>query len=147
MMVAAPSLSEVSRPRCKKTSVNRLVISAVLLVPFSVSAKGLPCSIQPGKDTPPSALPGLAKVSQADAQKAALARIRARSAQVVDGELEVEHGCLIYSFDIRIPGKSGLEEVAVDAGTRKILLHKHESPKQETAEQAKDKASSKNLSH
>ena len=123
--------------------MNRLVIPALLLVSFSVSAKGLPCSIHPAKNTPTSALPGLAKISRADAQQAALARIKARSAQVADGELEVEHGCLIYSFDIRISGKSGIEEIAVDAGTGKILSHKHESPKQEAAEQAKDKASAK----
>jgi hypothetical protein len=126
--------------------MHQLVILALLLVSFSASAKGLPCSIHPAKNTPASALPGLAKVSQADAEKAALASIKARSARVTDGELEVEHGCLIYSFDIRISGKTGIDEIAVDAGTGKILSHKHESPKQEAAEQASDKASSKKTS-
>ena len=49
--------------------------------------------------------------------------------------------CLL--FDIRVSGKKGVEEVRVDAGTGKILSHKHETQKQEAAEQAKDKASSK----
>ena len=123
--------------------MNRIVISALLLVSFSVSAAGLPCSIRPAKDTPDSALPGLAKISQADAEKAALARIKAPSKQVANGGLEIEHGCLVYSFDIRISGKPGIEEIMVDAGTGKILSHKHETPEQEAAEKAKDNASSK----
>ena len=123
--------------------MNRLVISAPLLVSFSVSAAGLPCSIRPAKDTPDSALPNLAKVSQADAQKAALARIKAPSKQVANGGLEIKQGCFVYSFDIRISGKSGIEEILVYAGTGKILSHTHETPEQEAAEQAKDKASAK----
>jgi Peptidase propeptide and YPEB domain len=116
------------------------VISMLLLVPLSVSAAGLKCSIHPAKGTPTSALPGIAKVSQADAQKTALAKIKAPPTAVTEGELEVEQGCLVYSFYIRIPGKPGIEEIMVDAGTGKILSHKHESTKQEAAEKAKDKA-------
>lgn len=119
-----------------------VIILVFLLMPLSVSAAGIKCSIHPAKDKPASALPGLAKVSQADAQKAAFARIKAPSTAVAEGELEVEQGCLVYSFDIRIPGKPGIEEIMVDAGTGKILSHKHESTKQEAAEKAKDKASS-----
>ncbi len=127
----------------KGTLVNRLAILSLLLVPFSVSAAELPCSIRPAKDTAELALPGLAKVSQAAAQKAALSSIKAQSTEVVDGELEIEQGCLVYSFDIRISDKSGIEEIMVDAGTGKILSHKHESTRQEAAEKAKDKASSR----
>lgn len=123
--------------------MKRLIIWPLLLLPFSVSAVGFECSIHPAKDTPTKALPGLAKVSQVEAQKTALSRIKAPSTAVAEGELEVEQGCLVYSFDIRIPGKPGIEEIMVDAGTGKILSHKHESTKQEAAEKAKDKASSK----
>ena len=123
--------------------MNRLVLALLLLVSFSVSAKQLPCSIHLAKDTPASALPGLATISQADAQKTALARVNASPNQVTDAELEIEKGCLVYSFDIRTTGKTGIEELLVDAGTGRILSHKHESPKQEAAEQAKDKASFK----
>jgi hypothetical protein len=122
--------------------INRLALLALLLVPFSVSAAELPCSIRPAKGTTDPALPGLAKVSHA-ARKAALARIKAPSTNVVDGELEIEQGCLVYSFDIRISDKPGIEEIMVDAGTGKILSHKHESPRQEAVEKAKDKASSR----
>jgi hypothetical protein len=123
--------------------MNRLAILALLLVSFSVSAAELPCSIHPAKGTTDSALPDLAQVSQATAQKAALASIKTSSAEVVDGELEIEQGCLFYSFDIRLSNKPGIEEIMVDAGTGKILSHKHESPKQEEAEKANEKASSK----
>lgn len=125
--------------------MNRIALVLLLLASFPVSAKQLSCSIHPSKDTQPQALSGLARISRADAQKTALARINAPSKQVVDGELEIEQGCLVYSFDIRISGKTGVEEIRVDAGTGGILSHKHESPKQEAAEQAKDKASSRSV--
>ena len=75
-----------------------------------------------------------------EAQKAALAKIKASSTKIESSELEVERGCLVYSFDIAVSGKPGIEEIMVDAGTGKVLSHKHESAKQEAAEQAKDRA-------
>jgi hypothetical protein len=54
-------------------------------------------------------------VTQAEAQKAALVKIRASSTKIESAELEVELGCLVYSFDIAIPGKPGIEEIIVDA--------------------------------
>src|SRR5207302_7500415 len=122
--------------------MHRLITLALLLVPLSISAADLPCSIRPAQDTPPSALPGLAKIAQDTAQKAALARIKAPSTQIAHGELDIEQGCLLYSFDMRISGKRGVEEIMVDAGTGTILSHQHESPKQEATEQVKDQASS-----
>ena len=118
-------------------------LSALLILPLSVSAAGLACSIRPAENTPVSALPGLAKISKAEAQKRALARVKSPSAQIVGAELEIEQRCLVYSFDIRLPGKPGVEEVMVDAGTGKIVSHKHETAAQEAAERAKDKATSK----
>ncbi len=121
----------------------RLIISVLFIVPFSVSAAELACDTRPAKNTSVSALPSLAKISKAEAEKAALARVNARSPQIVSAELELEQGCLVYSFDIRLSGKSGVEEILVDAGTGKIVSHKHETAKQEAAEQAKDKRTSK----
>ena len=59
------------------------------------------------------------------------------------GELEVEDGCLVYSFDIKVAGKSGAEEVMVDAGNGKVLSRKHESAMKEAAENAADKVKPK----
>jgi hypothetical protein len=118
-----------------------LVLS--LIAPVSAFAAGLACDTRPAKNTPASALPGLARISKAEAQKKALARLKSPSAEFVSAELEVEEGCLVYSFDIRLPGKSGVEEIMVDAGTGKIVSHKHETPAQEAAERAKDQAAAK----
>lgn len=49
----------------------------------------------------------------------------------------------VYSFDIRIGGKSGVEEIMVDAGNAKLISRKHESAKVEAAAQANDRADAK----
>ena len=125
------------------SNAQRILIVVFLLPFFSVSAEALQCSIHPANGTPTATLPGLAKVSQAVAQKSALASMNAHSVELVDSELEIEEGCLVYSFDIRISGKPVIEEILVDAGTGKILSRKHESLEQEEAEKAKDKATAK----
>jgi hypothetical protein len=109
-----------------------------LLLPLPGLAASLPCSIPMQGGEPGASLPGLARISPEQAREAALGKIRARSKEVVSGELEVEQGCLVYSFDIRVKGKKGVEEIFVDAGDGKILSHKHESTAQEAAERAKD---------
>lgn len=70
----------------------------------------------------------MARVSMADAEKSALASIEAQETdkRVKERELEVEHGYLIYSFDIKIAGKKGISEILVDAGNGKVLAHEHE---------------------
>jgi uncharacterized membrane protein YkoI len=82
----------------------------------------------------------MAKVSMADAENTALAAVEAKDAdkKVKGRELEVEHGYLIYSFDIKVTGKKGIEEVNVDAGTGKVLAREHESPGTETKEKRED---------
>ena len=117
-----------------------LIVSLMLLGSYSASAAELKCSIHPAKGTADSALPSLAKVKQADAKNTAIASYKGPSPTVSEGELEVEHNCLVYSFDIRLAGKTGVDEVMVDAGTGSIISRKHETPKQEAAEAAADKA-------
>lgn len=126
--------------------MKQFVISALFTLPLSVSAAGLACSIHPPKETLPSALAGLATISKAEAQKTALARLKAPSTEIVSAELEIEQGCLVYSFDIRLSSKSEIEEIMVDAGTGKVVSQKHETAMQEAAEQAKDKATPKKRS-
>jgi len=119
------------------------IIAAALLISFGASAAGLPCTIHPKKGTADADLPALAKVTRADAEKTALEAVNVRSAAVGSGELEAEGGCLIYSFDIQIPGKKYIVEVAVDAGTGKVLSKKHESATAQAAEKAADAAAAK----
>jgi hypothetical protein len=123
--------------------MKRLFALALILAAFETSAaEPSLCSIHPSKGTPESALPGLTKVTEADAQKAALAGFAdsAAAVTVAGSELEVEHGCLIYSFDVRVAGAKGVEEVIVDAGTGKVLSREHETTKQETAEAKREAA-------
>ena len=73
-----------------------------------------------------------ARVTEAQARRTALAAVphgRIRSA-----ELEREHGRLIYSFDIAVPGRRGIEEVNVNAIDGRIVAHEHEGPAAERAE-------------
>jgi uncharacterized membrane protein YkoI len=79
-----------------------------------------------------------AKISLATARSTALARVP--GGRVREGELEREHGRLIYSFDIAVAGKPGIEEVQVDARTGKIVSQTHETPKHEAREKVQEKA-------
>ena len=118
-----------------------LALVFLLTVAAAAAAASPTCSIHPKKGATREELAAMAKVTQIDAQKTALATLKDPSkATVKSAELEAEHGCLLYSFDIEVAGKTGVQEVQIDAGNGKILSNKHESPKAEAAEKAKDKA-------
>ena len=84
----------------------------------------------------PADLAKQAKISLETARATALAKVP--NGEVKSEELEKEHGKLIYSFDIQVPGKSGIEEVNVDAIDGKVLGVEHESAKTERREKAKE---------
>lgn len=73
-----------------------------------------------------------ATITEADARKTALAAVP--GGKVQSHELERENGKLIYSYDIKVAGKSGVEEVNVDAKTGDIVAHEHEDAKAEAKE-------------
>lgn len=73
-----------------------------------------------------------AKIAERDARKTALAAVP--GGKVQSHELERENGRLIYSYDIKIAGKSGVEEINVDAKTGEIVAHEHEDAKAEAKE-------------
>ena len=109
--------------------------------PGSATAKATHCSVHASKATPQKDLEAMAKVSQDAAQKAALKTFPASAhAEIVESELEQEGGCVVYSFDVKVAGKSGVDEVRVDAGNGKVLSHKHESAAHEAAEKVKETA-------
>ena len=109
----------------------------------SASAAGMACSVRPDKAVRDAQLATLAKVSVDQARKTALRLVHAPNSSTATGELEVESGCLVYSFDIKIPQKPGVEEVMIDAGNGQVLSHRHETAAQEAAEQAKDRLAPK----
>lgn len=73
-----------------------------------------------------------AKVAERDARKTALGAVP--GGKVRSHELERENGRLIYSYDIKVAGKPGVEEVNVDALTGEIVAHEHEDAKAEAKE-------------
>lgn len=79
-----------------------------------------------------------AKVSEAVARAAALKEVP--GGVVKAHELEREKGKLIWSYDIAVAGKSGIEEVAIDAISGKMVAHEHETAKDEQKEAAEDAA-------
>lgn len=84
----------------------------------------------------PDSLAKEATVSEANATVTAQKRVP--KGTITAMELEREHGHLMYSYDIKTPGKSGIDEVNVDAKTGKVLRVGHESPATEKNEAAAD---------
>src|SRR5712691_8884571 len=82
-----------------------------------------------------AALQKEAKITMDEAKAIALKKV---PGTIDSGELEREHGKLIYSFDIKVSGKSGITEVAVDAINGKIIDVHHETPAKEAAEKKKE---------
>ena len=80
-----------------------------------------------------------AKITKEQAQATALKRA---PGTVEEGELEREHGKLVWSFDIRNK-KGTIDEVQVSAITGKIVRVEHETKAQEAAEKKKDEKKEK----
>jgi hypothetical protein len=92
------------------------------------------------KDIPDS-LAKQAKITESAAAATAQARVPKGVIQGV--ELEKEKGKLIYSYDIKTAGKSGIDEVNVDAMSGKIIAFGHESAADEKKEAAEDAKAAK----
>jgi len=79
-----------------------------------------------------------AKISRDSAKTVALSKVAAGS-KVKSVELEREKGTVVYSFDIKVPGQTGVEEILVSAIDGSVVSQTHETPKQEKAEAKKEK--------
>jgi uncharacterized membrane protein YkoI len=86
------------------------------------------------KLTIPDSLAARAKVSEPAARKTAQAKVP--SGVIQEGELEREKGHLQYSYDVKVPGKSGITEVNVDAISGAVLGVQHEDAASEASESA-----------
>jgi uncharacterized membrane protein YkoI len=85
-----------------------------------------------------------AKISEATARATALGQVP--NGTVKSSELERENGKLIYSYDITVPGKTGIDEVNVNAIDGTVVAKQHESPKtekKEAVQEAKEKKAAK----
>ena len=93
------------------------------------------------KDKDEAKLAAEAKISKADAEKAALAKVPGGT--VKDAELEEEGGKLIWSVDISIPDSKDIKEVPVDALTGEVGKIETETPADQAKEAAEDAAKEK----
>lgn len=79
--------------------------------------------------------PGLQKLATiTPAQALPIAMAKVPDGVLESAEIEQEAGKLVYSFDIKVPGKSGVEEVVVDAKTGNVVAVEHETPDDEKNE-------------
>lgn len=101
-----------------------------------VSTHSAAAQAAPDKRDIPDSLASQATVTEAAALAAAQKRVP--RGKVAALELEREKGTLMYSFDFKVLGKSGIDEVNVDATTGAVLHVEHESPAQEKQEEAAD---------
>jgi uncharacterized membrane protein YkoI len=88
------------------------------------------------KEESQAALQKEAKISEATARATALKEFP--TGTVKSSELERENGKLIYSYDITVPGKTGIDEVNVNAIDGSIVAKQHETPKSEKKEAVKE---------
>jgi hypothetical protein len=77
-----------------------------------------------------------AKISKATAEQTALAKVP--NGTVKEGELEMEHGKLIWSFDIATSDSPDIKEVAVDAISGNVISVETETPEDQAKEAAED---------
>ena len=113
------------------------VLGAASLIALAVPASAQSPKMKPAarmeKHESTAQLKGEAKITPAAARATALARVP--GGRVKSSELERENGKLVYSFDIATKGKSGIDEVLVDAITGAVVGDVvHETPRMEAAE-------------
>lgn len=115
-----------------------LSLALALVLPAMVSAQATTATPTPKpKRETQAQLQKEARVAFADAQATALKAVPGGT--IASHELEREKGKLIYSFDIRVAGKTGVDEVNIDAMTGALVGKSHESPEDEKKEAARDK--------
>ncbi|MGB7213328.1 MAG: PepSY domain-containing protein [Gemmatimonadales bacterium] len=115
--------------------------AAVLLTPVVLNAQKPPAV----KITAKPSLLAKATVSSDSAQKIALAKVP--HGTITEGELEVEHHRLIWSFDVKVAGQPGITEVNVNAKTGTIVDVSHEGPADEARENAQEKRAHSTAKH
>jgi two-component system sensor histidine kinase QseC len=131
------SLSETTKTN--HPEINAMKITSLLgpLVAGAVLALAAGCATEKSQ----AELQAQAKISKAQAQQTALARVP--NGTVNTCELEEEKGKLVYSFDITNPGAREITEVLVDAMTGEVIAIDKESPEQEAKEKKQERKEKK----
>jgi len=90
------------------------------------------CATEKCEQNKQAKLAAQAKITKAEAAATALAQVP--NGTVKEAEIEKEHGKLIWSFDVAVPGSKDIKEVAVDAITGKVVSVETETPVQQAKE-------------
>jgi uncharacterized membrane protein YkoI len=121
---------------CRAVAPGRRLVHTLITILAIGALTGCACTKgekHHNKEAKQAKLMAQAKVSRADAEKTALAK--APNGAIKEGELEMEHGKLIWSFDLTTPDTKDNTEVNVDAITGDVVSVEKET----TGEKAKDK--------
>ncbi len=113
---------------------------SILTLTAAISLGSLSCAFA-APEKSQTQLQSEAKVTKADAEKTALAKVP--NGTISASELEEEHGKLIWSFDIAMAQSRNITEVQVDAKTGQIANVQVETPKDQAKEAAADKKAAK----
>lgn len=113
----------------------------LLLVPSLLTAQQVPAV----KITATPALLAQARITADSAEAIALAKVP--NGTIAEGELELEHHLLIWSFDLKVAGRPGITEVNVNAKTGAVVGVSHEGPADEARENAQEKREHSNDRH
>jgi len=120
----------------KTITTTLITLGAAVVLAGTAGAQATQQGTQTKTDIPP-ALAKSAKISLDSAR--AIATKRVANATIESQELERENGRLIYSFDMKVPGKAGITEVNVNARNGHVVGVSHEGPAAEQKEAAAEK--------
>ncbi len=117
----------------RSTAIALSVVALALpLAASPAPAQEAACSIRPPNGTLASALPALARLSKADAERVLMRQPGAQALDASKAELAIRKGCLVYAFNVK-PRRGGpAEKIAIDAGNGRVL---ERSPLSESDEQ------------
>ena len=113
-------MTERQRSRSRLAFLASVAVAASALA--NASSQAADTAVKPSAGTLPRAV----------AEKIALARVR--SGRILEGELEVEHERLVWSFDIARPKSAEITEVQIDAHDGSVVSVSRETPAEEQKE-------------
>lgn len=120
-----------------------LILATALAIPSAIYAQAPApsafdnCSMKAEKVVRKSTLLKTAKVKEDEARTIALGTA-GPGAKIVKGGIETEDGCLVYSYHVKDPAKTGQTEVFIDAGNGNVLKQEQEGALRAAAEKPLD---------
>jgi uncharacterized membrane protein YkoI len=125
---------------CRAAASGRKLVHSLIVILAIGALTGCVCTKgekHHNKEAKQAKLMAQAKISRADAEKTALAKVPGGT--IKEGELEKEKGKLIWSFDLTTPDTKDITEVNVDAITGDVVAVEKESAECEAKEIAGEK--------